>query len=61
MMSMLPAIPVLLLGIVAVWFLWPIVVDPLTRITARRNRSDDGDLLAQDLFDAWTRLSADRS
>ena len=51
-MSMLPAIPVLLLGVFVVWFVWPKVVDPLTA-RASRLRRNDRDRLAEHLFDAW--------
>lgn len=53
-MSILPAIPVLLLGVVCVWFLWPVVVDPVTmRLSARRGRGER-DRLAEHLFDRWS-------
>ncbi len=52
-MSILPAIPVLLLGLVAVWFLWPMVVDPLTRRVARTRPEVENDPLAEHLFDRW--------
>lgn len=53
-MSILPAIPVLLLGVFCVWFLWPVVVDPMTsRLVNRRHRGEH-DRIAQNLFDRWT-------
>ena len=54
MMSMLPAIPVLLLGVFFVWFLWPTVADPLGRAIGRVRGTDDRDRLAEHLFDAWS-------
>ena len=61
MMSILSAIPVLLLVVVAVWFFWPAIVDPINRLLARREKIDDRDLVAEHLFDAWNRLGADHS
>ena len=52
-MSILSAIPVLLLGLVAVWFLWPVVVDPLTRRVERARDRDEKEPLAEHLFDRW--------
>ena len=53
-MSILSAIPVLLLGVFCVWFYWPVVVDPMTsRLVNRRHRSEH-DRVAQHLFDRWT-------
>ena len=52
-MSILPAIPVLLLGLVSVWLLWPVVVDPLTRRLGRTRDRDDSDPLAEHLFNRW--------
>jgi len=54
MMSMLPAIPVLLLGFIIVWLLWPVVVDPLARRFRAYRHSDDRDQLAKGLFDRWS-------
>jgi len=54
MMSMLPAIPVLLLGFVIVWLLWPVVVDPLARRFRALRHNDDRDKLAEGLFDRWS-------
>ena len=51
-MSMLPAIPVLLLGVFVVWFVWPKVIDPLSQHLQRR-RADEPDRLAESLFEAW--------
>ena len=60
MMSMLPAIPVLLLGLVAVWFFWPVVVDLITRHAARRGVANEHDRVAEHLFDAWSELRGKR-
>jgi len=51
-MSLLPAIPVVLLVIVAVWFFWPVVVDPIVRSATRRGLGE-ADQLAENLFDQW--------
>jgi len=59
MMSILSAIPVLLLVVVAVWFVWPAIADPISRLLARRKTVDDRDVIAEHLFDAWNRLGAD--
>ena len=53
-MSMLPAIPVLLLGVFVVWFFWPKVIDPLAHRATRR-RVNDRDRLAETLFEAWNK------
>lgn len=53
-MSMLPAIPVLLLGLVVLWLLWPVVVDPLVRRFRTARRNDDRDQLVEGLFDRWS-------
>ena len=56
-MSILPAIPVLLLGVVSVWFVWPVVVDPLTtRLASKRGRRER-DRLAEHLFDRWSKVA----
>ena len=54
-MDLLPLVPVVLLGIVGVWLMWPVIVDPLkTNLRgdsrARRDRSDG---LADGLFGVW--------
>ena len=54
MMSILPAIPVLLLGLIIVWLLWPVVVDPLARRFRAVRREDDHEQLAEGLFDRWS-------
>ncbi len=53
MMSMLSAIPVLLLGFVIVWLLWPVVVDPLARRFRAARRNDERDHVAEGLFERW--------
>lgn len=55
-MGVLPAIPMCLLLLVAVWFFWPIVVDPIVRAmnTSRRDLRREADRTADYLFDAWT-------
>ncbi len=54
-MDMLPLVPVVLLGIVCVWFLWPVIVDPLTthQRPLRRCGRDSADSLADGLFGVW--------
>lgn len=52
-MHLLPAIPVILLTVVAVWFFWPVVVDPIARFLARRSFPGDADALSELLFEAW--------
>ena len=54
-MSMLSAIPVFLLVAFAIWFVWPVLADPISRLTDRRNDRSDADREAEHLFDAWTR------
>ena len=61
-MGVLPAIPMFLLLLVAVWFFWPVVVDPIARAisSSRRELRRDADRTADYLFDAWTeRLTAE--
>ena len=54
-MDMLPLVPVLLLGAVGVWLLWPVIVDPLTsNLRAKRRAvSNHADGLADGLFGTW--------
>ncbi len=52
-MSLLPLFPVVLLLIVAVWFFWPVVVDPISRWLVRRGFVE-ADQLAENLFAAWS-------
>lgn len=56
-MSILPAIPVLLLGVVCVWFVWPILVDPLTARLARPRGHRERDRVAEHLFDRWSKVA----
>lgn len=55
-MGVLPAIPICLLLLVAVWFFWPVVVDPIARAinSSRRELRRDADRVADYLFEAWT-------
>lgn len=55
MIGMLPVISLGLLIAFAIWFLWPVVVDPLLRATdpGRRVLRRDADQTADVLFDAW--------
>lgn len=54
-MAVLPAIPIVALGLVAVWFFWPTVADPVLRaFTGRRAFKSDADSTADDLFRAWS-------
>ena len=48
-MQMLSILPVCLLGIVMIWFVWPMVADPINRRLAMR-ATTDVDPLGDDLF-----------
>lgn len=54
-MAVLPAIPMLLLAIVAAWFLWPMIADPISRVAspARRGLRREADRTADQLFEIW--------
>ncbi|NND19767.1 MAG: hypothetical protein HKN98_14425 [Silicimonas sp.] len=54
-MGMLPTIPMFLLGAVAIWFFWPLIVDPIARATnpSRRDLRRDADRTADLLFETW--------
>jgi hypothetical protein len=54
-MGLLPAISMFLLGAVAIWFFWPLIVDPLSRAASpsRRDLRRDADRTADLLFDTW--------
>ena len=54
-MGMLHLVPVMLLGAVGVWLIWPVIVDPARRAldAARQEKADSSDTLADDLFRAW--------
>lgn len=54
-MDMLPLVPVVLLGVVGVWLLWPVIVDPLTSNMRAKKRAEHGraDGLADGLFGVW--------
>ncbi len=54
-MDMLPLVPVVLLGVVGVWLLWPVIVDPLKENLSpeRRSAADQADGLADGLFGVW--------
>mgnify|MGYP001812448978 CR=1 FL=1 len=54
-MSVLPAIPMLLLAAVAVWFIWPLIADPIARAArpARRSLQREADRTADHLFATW--------
>ncbi|MBT8459220.1 MAG: hypothetical protein KJN60_06110 [Boseongicola sp.] len=54
-MDMLPLVPVVLLGVVGVWLLWPVIVDPLTTNLRAKKRaaSDHAEGLADGLFGVW--------
>jgi hypothetical protein len=55
-MGLLPAVPMLLLVAFAAWFFWPLLVDPILRVTnpQRRGLRRHADRIADDLFNAWT-------
>ncbi len=56
-MGMLHLAPVLILGIVAFWLLWPVLVEPtFRRLRAlRRPRAESADKLADVMFGIWSR------
>lgn len=56
MMDVLPNVPVILLAIVAVWFCWPMIVDPIAERGGgdRRALGDDLDDVADGLFAEWS-------
>ena len=56
-MGTLHLAPVLLLGFVAVWLLWPVIVEPsLRRLRALcRPRAESADRLAEGLFGTWSK------
>ena len=59
-MGMLHLAPVLILGVVTVWLLWPVVVEPsFRRMRAlRRPRAESADRLAEGLFGTWSKHGA---
>ncbi len=49
-MNMLSILPVCLLGLVTLWFLWPLVADPIARrMAVRSGTKRDGDDLFRSL------------
>lgn len=58
-MDMLPLVPVLMLGAVGMWLLWPVIVDPLKiqMRSSRRNLNESADTLADGLFGVWREQS----
>ena len=52
-MNILPAIPVLLLGVFAAWFFWPTFFDLIARDRSSTREVDDNDRLAEHLFERW--------
>lgn len=52
-MELLLAVPVMLLIVVAVWLLWPLVADQVSRAMARRGPQTDADRVADSLFATW--------
>ena len=48
-MNMLSVLPVLLLAIVTIWFVWPLVADPINRRFAMRAKAK-ADAMGEDLF-----------
>ena len=44
-MNVLTALSVILLGMIAIWFVWPLIADPIARrravLSGRDNRQDD--------------------
>lgn len=58
-MDMLHLVPVAVLCSVCCWLIWPVVVEPmLRRLNGGPSASlGSADLLADDLFEAWTERS----
>ena len=56
-MGMLHLAPVLILGVVAFWLLWPVIVEPSCRRlhALRRPRAESADKLADVMFGVWSR------
>ena len=56
-MGVLHMAPALLLGFVAVWLLWPVVVEPSLRRmrVIRRPKAESADRIAEALFGTWSR------
>ena len=56
-MGMLHFAPVLVLGFVACWLLWPIIVEPSFRRwrAIRRPRAESADRIAEGLFGTWSK------
>ena len=54
-MDMLPLVPVLMLGAVCVWLMWPVIVDPIKAHmrAARRANLESAESLADGLFGVW--------
>ena len=59
-MDMLHLVPVMLLGFVGCWLLWPVFVEPTLRRLrlGPRFASQSADLIADDLFEAWSTRGA---
>ncbi len=59
-MGTLHLAPALFLGFVAVWLLWPVVVEPSFRRlrSLRRPRAESADRIAEVLFGIWSRHGA---
>ena len=53
-MTILSALTVTMLAVVAVWFFWPMVADPIARVRNERTK-DDADRKAEDLFELWSK------
>ncbi|MGI9391530.1 MAG: hypothetical protein ACR2O1_15850 [Boseongicola sp.] len=56
-MGMLHLAPAMLLGSVAIWLLWPIIVEPSLRKmkSLRRPKAESADKLADAMFGTWSR------
>ncbi len=67
-MTILSVVSVLLLAIVAAWFFWPMIADPIARRMSG-NPESEADQVAEHLFAAWAKygqgtshlIRADRS
>ncbi|MDJ1016941.1 MAG: hypothetical protein QNJ35_10550 [Paracoccaceae bacterium] len=60
-MDMLHLVPAALLSTIGMWFLWPVIVDPILRRRRhiRTQSLEATDALAEDLFQNWSDLDAE--
>lgn len=53
-MTILSVLPVALLAVFIVWFFWPLVADPITRLRSGRPESE-ADAEAEHMFALWSK------